>query len=101
MAAALTLFGYGYLVNSPPWDFGKLLGVVVFFVVAQAISWIVYDQKPGRARFFSAGHLSSSAERLFRIVRFHTECPLQLHGIPKVPMDQWVGLGYEWVFQLF
>ena len=51
LAAALTLFGYGYVVNSPPWDFGKLLGVyvVVFFLVAQAISWIVYDQKPSSA----------------------------------------------------
>ena len=23
------LFGYGLAVNSPPWDFGKLLGVYV------------------------------------------------------------------------
>jgi drug/metabolite transporter superfamily protein YnfA len=51
LAATLTLFGYGYLVNSPPWDFGKLLGVYVvfFFLVAQAISWIFYGQKPSGA----------------------------------------------------
>ena len=51
LAATLTLFGYGYLVNSPPWDFGKLLGVYVvfFFLVAQAISWIFYNQKPTSA----------------------------------------------------
>jgi len=51
LAAALTLFGYGYLVNSPPWDFGKLLGVYVvfFFLVAQAISWITSGSKPSSA----------------------------------------------------
>jgi drug/metabolite transporter (DMT)-like permease len=47
-AGALILFGYGVVVNTPDWDFGKLLGlyVVFFFVVAQAISWIVFHQKP-------------------------------------------------------
>ena len=36
-AGALVLFTYGYVVNAPPWDFGRLLGiyVVFFFVVAQ------------------------------------------------------------------
>jgi drug/metabolite transporter superfamily protein YnfA len=44
----LILFGYGYLVNAPSWDFGRLLGVyiVFFFVIAQIISWIVFDQQP-------------------------------------------------------
>jgi len=39
---------YGWTVNSPPWDFGKLLGlyVVFFFVIAQLISWIVFKQAP-------------------------------------------------------
>jgi drug/metabolite transporter superfamily protein YnfA len=47
-AGALILFSYGVVVNTPDWDFGKLLGlyVVFFFVVAQAISWIVFHQKP-------------------------------------------------------
>lgn len=42
---AALLFAYGYTVNAPPWDFGRLLGpyVVIFFVVAQAISWIGLD----------------------------------------------------------
>jgi hypothetical protein len=42
------LFGYGYVVNTPPWDFGKLLGVYVvfFFVVAQIINWIFFHQRP-------------------------------------------------------
>ena len=44
----LILFGYGYVVNAPSWDFGKLLGVyiVFFFVLAQLISWVVFHQRP-------------------------------------------------------
>src|SRR5262244_1486651 len=44
------LFAYGYVVNAPPWDFGRLLGiyVVFFFVVAQVIAWTAYGQKPDR-----------------------------------------------------
>jgi drug/metabolite transporter superfamily protein YnfA len=47
-SGALVLFAYGYVVNAPPWDFGRLLGiyVVFFFVVAQLISWIVFHQRP-------------------------------------------------------
>jgi small multidrug resistance family-3 protein len=50
-AGALVLFGYGWVVNAPPWDFGRLLGVYVvfFFVVAQLISWLAFGQKPGTA----------------------------------------------------
>jgi len=46
---AAVLFGYGYVVNTPAWDFGRLLGVYVvfFFVVAQLISWLAFHQKPG------------------------------------------------------
>jgi hypothetical protein len=46
--AALVLFAYGYVVNAPPWDFGRLLGVYVvfFFVVAQGMSLIVFHQRP-------------------------------------------------------
>lgn len=48
LAGAIVLFGYGWVVNSPPWDFGKLLGiyVVFFFVVAQLISFFAFGQKP-------------------------------------------------------
>jgi small multidrug resistance family-3 protein len=48
VAGAAVLFLYGYAVNSPPWDFGRLLGVYVvfFFVVAQVISWVAFGQAP-------------------------------------------------------
>jgi small multidrug resistance family-3 protein len=44
----LVLFAYGSVVNLPPWDFGRLLGVYVvfFFVVAQLISWLLFHQAP-------------------------------------------------------
>ena len=46
--AAAILFAYGWTVNAPPWDFGKLLGlyVVFFFVIAQLISWLFFKQTP-------------------------------------------------------
>lgn len=45
---ALVLFTYGVTVNSPPWDFGRLLGVYVtlFFVVAQVINLLVFGTSP-------------------------------------------------------
>jgi small multidrug resistance family-3 protein len=45
------LFAYGVVVNSPPWEFARLLGlyVVFFFVTAQMISWIAFGQPPTRA----------------------------------------------------
>lgn len=48
LLAATLLFGYGWMVNRPPWDFGKLLGlyVVFFFVIAQLISWLAFRQMP-------------------------------------------------------
>lgn len=48
-SGALLLFGYGCFVNTPPWDFGRLLGiyVVFFFFVAQVISWLAFGQIPG------------------------------------------------------
>jgi small multidrug resistance family-3 protein len=48
---AVILFAYGWTVNSPPWDFGKLLGlyVVFFFVFAQVLSWLVFKQRPSLA----------------------------------------------------
>jgi small multidrug resistance family-3 protein len=50
VAGAAVLFAYGYVVNRPPWDFGRLLGVYVvfFFLVAQAINWLVFGQPPTR-----------------------------------------------------
>ncbi|HEY0147201.1 MAG: hypothetical protein WDN29_14980 [Methylovirgula sp.] len=45
---AAILFAYGVTVNSPPWDFGKLLGIYVtlFFVVAQIVNLIFFDARP-------------------------------------------------------
>ncbi len=45
---AATLFAYGVTVNSPPWDFGKLLGVYVtqFFVIAQIVNVIFFGARP-------------------------------------------------------
>jgi drug/metabolite transporter superfamily protein YnfA len=47
-AGAVVLFSYGLAVNSPPWDFGKLLGVYVtlFFVVAQVINLVFFNVRP-------------------------------------------------------
>jgi hypothetical protein len=46
----VVLFGYGYVVNIPGWDFGRLLGlyVVFFFLVAQVIAWLAFAQLPSR-----------------------------------------------------
>lgn len=48
LLGAVVLFAYGMTVNSPPWDFGRLLGlyVVFFFVIAQIISWVLFKQAP-------------------------------------------------------
>jgi len=45
---AAVLFAYGLVVNSPPWDFGRLLGVYVtlFFLVAQVINWVGFGVRP-------------------------------------------------------
>jgi len=39
---------YGFFVNLPQWDFGKLLGVYValFFVVAQVVAKVRFHQSP-------------------------------------------------------
>jgi small multidrug resistance family-3 protein len=51
LLGGVVLFAYGYVVNAPPWDFGRLLGlyVVFFFVVAQLLSWLVFHQPPSLA----------------------------------------------------
>lgn len=47
----MVLFAYGFMVNTPAWDFGSLLGiyVVFFFIVAQAMSWLFFGQAPSTA----------------------------------------------------
>ncbi|MGJ5815596.1 hypothetical protein [Paludibaculum fermentans] len=44
----LALAVYGFTVNLPRWDFGRLLGVYVvfFFVFAQILAWFRFQQKP-------------------------------------------------------
>jgi drug/metabolite transporter superfamily protein YnfA len=56
---AATLFGYGYVVNTPPWDFGRLLGVYVvfFFLVAQAMNWIFFHHRPSGAVLLGGGFI--------------------------------------------
>lgn len=51
LAGAALLAGYGLLVNSPRWDFGRLLGiyVVFFFVLAQIIAWGFFHTAPSRS----------------------------------------------------
>lgn len=48
VVGALVLFAYGLTVNSIRWDFGKLMGVYVamFFIVAQAVAWVGFGEKP-------------------------------------------------------
>ncbi len=50
-AGAVVLFAYGWTVNTPPWSFGRLLGlyIVLFFVVSQAVSWIFFQEAPNRS----------------------------------------------------
>ena len=59
LIAAVVLFSYGYVVNAPSWDFGRLLGiyVVFFFVVAQLISWIAFRQPPTPAILLGGGFI--------------------------------------------
>jgi hypothetical protein len=48
LAGAAVLATYGFFVNLPQWDFGKLLGVyvVLFFVIAQIVAKIRFHQSP-------------------------------------------------------
>ena len=47
-AGAVTLALYGLVVNTPPWEFGKLLGlyVVLFFLVVQILAKVRFGQAP-------------------------------------------------------
>ena len=50
LVGAAVLFAYGYVVNSPPWQFGDLLGVyvVLFFITAQLISYLFFGTAPSK-----------------------------------------------------
>jgi hypothetical protein len=45
----LVLTSYGVVVNTPAWDFGRLLGVYVtlFFLAAQLINLFAFHVRPG------------------------------------------------------
>ena len=45
---ALMLAMYGLVVNTPPWDFGKLLGmyIVLFFLLVQVLAKVRFQQTP-------------------------------------------------------
>jgi len=57
LAGAAALVAYGLVVNTPRWDFGKLIGVyVVFFLlVAQIIARIRFGQTPTWPVLLGAG----------------------------------------------
>ncbi len=48
VCGAIVLAFYGFTVNIPHWDFGKLLGVyvVLFFLVAQILAKVRFNQSP-------------------------------------------------------
>ncbi len=48
LAGTLVLVFYSLFVNTPKWDFGKLLGVYVtlFFLIAQIINLLVFGVRP-------------------------------------------------------
>ena len=48
LGGTLILASYGFFVNLPQWDFGKLLGVYValFFVIAQIVAKVRFQQSP-------------------------------------------------------
>jgi small multidrug resistance family-3 protein len=43
---AVILLTYGVIVNTPKWDFGRLLGIyiAIFFVVSQVLSIVVFGE---------------------------------------------------------
>jgi small multidrug resistance family-3 protein len=56
--AGVAMLGvYGLFVNLPQWDFGKLLGVYValFFVVAQVVAKVRFQQSPTAAIWVGGG----------------------------------------------
>jgi hypothetical protein len=48
VAGGVVLASYGFFVNLPQWDFGKLLGVyvVLFFLIAQVVAKVRFHQTP-------------------------------------------------------
>jgi small multidrug resistance family-3 protein len=61
------LFAYGWTVNAPAWDFGRLLGlyVVLFFIVAQLVSWVGFGQLPSRGVLIGGALIISGGVVIF------------------------------------
>jgi drug/metabolite transporter (DMT)-like permease len=59
VAGALTLFAYGVVVNLSGVDFNRLMGIyiAVFFVVSQAISFILFKQIPDDRMILGGGFI--------------------------------------------
>lgn len=58
LAGTLVLAAYGSVVNTPRWEFGKLLGlyVVLFFIAAQVLNKVRFGQSP-TAPIYAGGAL--------------------------------------------
>jgi hypothetical protein len=48
IAGTVALILYGATINTPRWNFGKLLGVYValFFLMAQIVAWVRFHEIP-------------------------------------------------------
>ncbi len=58
-AGGVTLLAYGILVNKSDLDFNRLMGVyiVIFFVVSQVISFVVFRQIPDDRLLLGGGFI--------------------------------------------
>jgi drug/metabolite transporter superfamily protein YnfA len=56
-AGVAVLAMYGFSVNLPQWDFGRLLGayVALFFVVAQVVAKVRFQQSPSAGIWVGGG----------------------------------------------
>ena len=56
-SGALTLVCYGFMVNLTKLDFSRLMGlyIVIFFLVAQAVSVLAFGEKISRPVFLGGG----------------------------------------------
>jgi small multidrug resistance family-3 protein len=60
---ALLLLLYACVVNSPPWDFGRVIGVyvVLFFLIAQVIAWVAFHHPPAPATWVGGALMTLGA----------------------------------------
>lgn len=67
-SGALILALYGFLVNQPSWDFGRLLGlyVVFFFVLAQIVARLRFHQSISVSTFVGGSLIVAGGLVLWR-----------------------------------